>query len=521
VRGTRLVQRRALAAVGAVSLLLTACPAPDEPEVAPDDPDVADPADLPADAEFVLETGIFQDITTDSVWTAYGPELSVWNAYLLGPTTCTLYTREPPTYAIAPDLAAHDWQPAEQQDDGTWAVEVQIREDASWSDDEPVTAGDFVFTFEVVREFGLGGNWLSYWHPPNPEDPGATAVTAVAAVDHKTVRIVFNNQPGLAFWPHDVGSDAIVQPEHFWSDVVEQAREAAEPEAALMEASGAGAPSCGPVTFDELEPGAFASTVANETWWRTGEQQTHYEDGSVEIEGELFGGAGEGEVVAEHEIGPFLGRQVYTLYGAQDAAVLALRRGEVDFLYNPIGLERGLMDPLLDDPDLQVVSNPAYGIRYMAYNFRKAPTNDRAFRQALTTMIDREFMAENVLGGVAFPLFGMMPPGNAAGWEAALFDHYQAMVTAICTKLRLGRTQSMSGEWIGGSTYSYDVWEGHPVREEVLRFLQDTRERAVALRRRVETHNLRHSAPEEAIERVIAYVGQTVVRAENAEEDDE
>jgi hypothetical protein len=108
----------------------------------------------------------------------------------------------------------------------------------------------------------------------------------------------------------------------------------------------------------------------------------------------------------------------------------------------------------------------------------------------------------------------VMPPGSPAGWEAAVFDHYQAMVTAICTKLRLGRTQASAGEAVGGSTYSYDVWVGHPVREDVLGFLQETRDRAVALRKRVEEHNRQHRAPEEAIERVIAYVGQTVVSAD-------
>ena len=135
---------------------------------------------------------------------------------------------------------------------------------------------------------------------------------------------------------------------------------------------------------------------------------------------------------------------------------------------------------------------------------------------------DGRVSAEERDGTVFYTSTGcVMPPGNAAGWEAAVFDHYQAMVTAICTKLRLGRTQAAVGDWVGGSTYSYDVWEGHPVRQDVLRFLQETRDRAVALRRRVEAHNLAHSAPEEAIERVIAYVGQTVVRAQEAPEDDE
>lgn len=113
----------------------------------------------------------------------------------------------------------------------------------------------------------------------------------------------------------------------------------------------------------------------------------------------------------------------------------------------------------------------------------------------------------------------VMPAGTDAGWEAAVFDHYQAMVTAVGTKLRLGRTQAAAGEWVGGSTYSYDVWRGHPLRREVLGFLQETRARAVALRERVAEHNLKHTG-EEAIERVIAYVGQTVIASDETTEDD-
>jgi hypothetical protein len=112
----------------------------------------------------------------------------------------------------------------------------------------------------------------------------------------------------------------------------------------------------------------------------------------------------------------------------------------------------------------------------------------------------------------------VLPAGDPAGWEAAVFDHYQAMVTAICTKLRLGKTHSVPGEWIGGSTYSYDVWEGHPVRDDVLAFLAESRRRAVELRKRVEAYNTNHSGPSDATERVIAYVGQTVVGLEEGEE---
>jgi hypothetical protein len=114
----------------------------------------------------------------------------------------------------------------------------------------------------------------------------------------------------------------------------------------------------------------------------------------------------------------------------------------------------------------------------------------------------------------------VIPIGTLGGWEAAVFDHYQAMVTALCTKLRLGKTHATADEWIGGSTYGFAVWEGHPEFAEATGFLKETRSRAVAIRKRVEAYNAGHAAPEGALRQVIAYVGQTVLGLED-EGDDE
>lgn len=111
--------------------------------------------------------------------------------------------------------------------------------------------------------------------------------------------------------------------------------------------------------------------------------------------------------------------------------------------------------------------------------------------------------------------------GEPAGWEASVFDHYQAMVIAICSKLRLGATSSKHGEAIGGSTYGFEVWPGHPLREEVVGFLQATRDRAVALRERVDRFNETSEHPAEQRQRVITYVGQTVIDAKDPSEMDE
>jgi hypothetical protein len=108
----------------------------------------------------------------------------------------------------------------------------------------------------------------------------------------------------------------------------------------------------------------------------------------------------------------------------------------------------------------------------------------------------------------------VIPLGAGVGWEAAVFDHYQAMVTALTTKVRMRKTSSGVNDWVGGSTFGFDVWAGHPERDEVLGLLKRFREQALALRARVEDYNSAHPAPEPGAQRVIAYVGQTVLGLE-------
>jgi hypothetical protein len=105
----------------------------------------------------------------------------------------------------------------------------------------------------------------------------------------------------------------------------------------------------------------------------------------------------------------------------------------------------------------------------------------------------------------------VIPVGATAGWEASVFDHFQAVVTAIVSKVRQGRLSAEPNDSVGGSTYTYDVWRGHPHRDEVLGFLRDVRAKAVALRLKVEAYNERLGLPGEDPERVIAYVGQTLL----------
>jgi hypothetical protein len=105
--------------------------------------------------------------------------------------------------------------------------------------------------------------------------------------------------------------------------------------------------------------------------------------------------------------------------------------------------------------------------------------------------------------------------GDAAGWEAAVFDHYQAMVVAIATKLRSGTRQADLADSIGGSTFVFDVWDGHPMQAEVLGYLKAVRQQGMQLRAAVEQHNAGTPMPADATpQRVTAYVGQSVEETE-------
>jgi hypothetical protein len=103
-----------------------------------------------------------------------------------------------------------------------------------------------------------------------------------------------------------------------------------------------------------------------------------------------------------------------------------------------------------------------------------------------------------------------LPFDDPRGWEAAVFDHYQAMVGALCAKLELGNRGAQQSDVIGGSTYGFEIWPAHPHYDEVRGLLRRFREQCGELKARVAAHNLESSAPE-GRERVIAYFGQNVL----------
>jgi peptide/nickel transport system substrate-binding protein len=404
---------RLLALIAVLSLVAAACTSDTTPETtsggtdttaptetteapdttdAPDTPDTtAPPSNGGEGADLDTYTmGIFADVTTDNYWNALDSTgATVWNSYVLDPAHAALYTLAYPGIEMVPALAADEELPAPTQEGDEWVAEVTLKE-AQWSDGSPITANDIAFTYNTALEFELGGNW--------PDYVDAESVTGVEAVDDSTVRVTFASEPGLSVWGTGNGVPLMpILPEAFWGPVVEEARGSDDPAGALRAASGVGEPAGGATMFVERQEGSFAATEANPNYYGTGET---IESGGV-----------------TYEDGPFAQNFQFNLYGGQDQAVLALSEGETDFLLNPLGMQRGLQDQVADNPDLTAVVNPTNGFRYMAFNLERAPMSDLAFRQALAVVTDKEFVTQNVLQGVAYPVYTMVPEGNEAWYN--------------------------------------------------------------------------------------------------------
>lgn len=114
----------------------------------------------------------------------------------------------------------------------------------------------------------------------------------------------------------------------------------------------------------------------------------------------------------------------------------------------------------------------------------------------------------------------LVPLGSARGWEAAVLDHLKAVVQTICQRLQRLESGLPDEGQIGGSTYGFDIWPGHPCEAEVLGLLRSFRERAGELRARVEAHNRSAGLPREITE-VVSYMGQAVRERESEVSEDE
>lgn len=96
------------------------------------------------------------------------------------------------------------------------------------------------------------------------------------------------------------------------------------------------------------------------------------------------------------------------------------------------------------------------------------------------------------------------------GWEAAVFDHFQAVCTAIANKVQLRHQRNAMSHLVGGSTLHFELTADHPGLPKVLKLLEQVRELTDGVWDEVYRYNEQHPASDNERINLTLYFGQNL-----------
>lgn len=250
-------------------------------------------------------------------------------------------------------------------DDGL-VYTFKIRDTAKWSNGDPVVAGDFVFSMNRIMDPATGAKYATILYPiagAEAINKGEGGEMGVKAIDDKTLEItleqatpyfleLLTHQTGLPMHPATVeahGKD-FVQP-------------------GVMVSNGA-------FTLESFTPNDKIVLKKNENF---------HDAANVALDGVEFL--------------PF-----------EDRANCA-RRFEAAEVHSCDDIATEQLADLTARLGDQVYVAPYLGTYYYGINSARAPFDDVRVRQALSMVVDREFLAEEIWGGAMLPAYSLVPPG--------------------------------------------------------------------------------------------------------------
>jgi oligopeptide transport system substrate-binding protein len=271
--------------------------------------------------------------------------------------------------------AAESWT---LSDDGT-VYTFKLRSDAKWSDGSPVTASDFVYSFQRVEDPKTAAGYANILYPiKNAEAVNKGTVPldqlGLKAVDDKTLQVTLE------------------RPTPFFLELM--AHQTALPVSkASIDKNGA----------DFVKPGVMVSNgafklaahVPNDSL--TVEKNAQYWDAaSVKLDKVIF----------------------YPI-DDQAASVRRFEAKEMDLVFN---FSADQIARLRTSYGPQVHVSPTLATYYYAFDSRTAPYDDVRVRRALSMAVDRDFLAKEIYSGSQLPAYSMVPPGMASYGDPSKAD---------------------------------------------------------------------------------------------------
>jgi ABC-type transport system substrate-binding protein len=302
-----------------------------------------------------------------------------------------------PLYLVDPDtLALIPWLAEDQPiyDPHKRTITFHLRQ-IQWDDGTEFSAEDVVFTAEVFKRFQVP-RYYAYWE----------FVKKIQALDKRTVQITLE-KPMAIFYTRTLTSWIVQKTK--WEPVIREADKALkrfldnenakgkvgdealgsalEKALKIIQTHPVTKPTgLGPFRFKERKTGTYLLFLKNERFF------------------------GQGKTIAGRKLGPHMDRVIFKIYDTLGAATMALRKGDIDFLWK--GVSQGLVEDLAQDPNVSVPMTLDSGYRYLGFNLRQAPMSDPAFRQAIAHLIDKDFIIKRILHSHGERLDTFIPPGN-------------------------------------------------------------------------------------------------------------
>ncbi|HKF70618.1 MAG TPA: peptide ABC transporter substrate-binding protein [Stellaceae bacterium] len=265
---------------------------------------------------------------------------------------------------VAPGVA-EKWSASE---DGV-TYTFNLRTDAKWSNGDPVTAQDFVFSFRRIQDPKTKSQYAEVLYPiKNAEEvnTGKAELSAlgVEATDAKTLKITLKAPTPyfLQLLTHQTGlpvNEKVVA--SLGDDWVKPGK---------MVSNGA-------YTLNDVKPSAYIKLVKNPTYWGASK---------VTIDTIMFD--------------PMEDR----------AAVLKrYRAGEFDIVYGDLPNDQ--LAWLKENMPKELHIAPYAGVYYYTFNTTKPPLNDPRLRQALAMAVNREVLVDKITLAGELPGYGFVPDG--------------------------------------------------------------------------------------------------------------
>lgn len=228
---------------------------------------------------------------------------------------------------------------------------IKLKKGLYWSDGQPLTADDVVFTYEIARNNPLYYSAVWEW------------LGSAVALNDYTVKFTFK-EPHYAEWDKELYQRYII-PEHIWSKI---------PADELMTRTNAYPVGSGPYFYYEAGPDRMV-WVRNDNWW------------------------------GNNVFGKPKPKYIVDLVNVSNNITLGmLMKGEVDLSNNFIpGVERvkavfGLKTWYEDEPYML-----SWNTAKVYMNTKRPPMKDPKFRRALAFAINKDTIVDKVYGGLVQP----------------------------------------------------------------------------------------------------------------------